>query len=81
MDLEIRQVHPGHFPKCGMALEPVHPTPDNAENPELADFRRRVWWTLLFTVVVVVLAMAGHPCRWFEASRQNWIELASATNE
>src|ERR1700727_2065695 len=26
VDVEIRQVGPGHCPKCGMALEPLMPT-------------------------------------------------------
>jgi Cu+-exporting ATPase len=47
MHPEIRQDHPGNCPKCGMALEPLLPEVDAAdENPELADFSRRFWWTL-----------------------------------
>ncbi len=75
MHPEVRQDHPGSCPKCGMALEPEQPALEEAENPELADFKRRFWWTLPFTVTVVVLAMAGHHYRWFEPSVQNWIEL------
>ena len=40
MHPEVRQDHPGNCPKCGMTLEPVLPTLDEDENPELADFRR-----------------------------------------
>ncbi|MFP6607831.1 MAG: heavy metal-binding domain-containing protein, partial [Myxococcota bacterium] len=29
-------------PLCGMALEPMAPSLDEAENPELVDFRRRL---------------------------------------
>ena len=75
MHPEIRQDHPGSCPKCGMALEPLMPTLDNDENPELADFRRRFWWTLPFSVVVTVLAMAGHRLALFAGDTQNWIEL------
>ncbi|MEP6971306.1 MAG: heavy metal-binding domain-containing protein, partial [Betaproteobacteria bacterium] len=60
MHPEIRQDHPGNCPKCGMTLEPEMPALDDEENPELVDFKRRFWWTLPFTVVVVTLAMAGH---------------------
>ena len=45
MHPEIRQDHPGSCPKCGMALEPVMPTLEDEENPELVDFSRRFWWT------------------------------------
>ena len=75
MHPEIRQDHPGNCPKCGMSLEPELPTLDEEENPELVDFKRRFWWTLPFSVVVMVLAMAGHGYGWFEPARQNWIEL------
>ena len=75
MHPEIRQDHPGNCPKCGMSLEPELPALDEEENPELVDFKRRFWWTLPFSVVVMVLAMAGHGYGWFEPARQNWIEL------
>ncbi|MDH4051578.1 MAG: heavy metal translocating P-type ATPase [Rubrivivax sp.] len=75
MHPEIRQDHPGDCPKCGMSLEPVMPTLDDDENPELADFSRRFWWTLPFSVAVMVLAMGGHRFGWFVPSVQTWIEL------
>ena len=75
MHPEIRQDHPGSCPKCGMSLEPMLPALDDEENPELADFTRRFWWTLPLSVVVLVLAMAGHSLRWFEPGTQTWIEL------
>ncbi len=75
MHPEICQDHPGNCPKCGMSLEPVMPALDEAENPELLDFQRRFWWTLPLTVVVAVLAMAGHRLAWFEMATQSWIEL------
>jgi Cu+-exporting ATPase len=75
MHPEVRQDHPGNCPKCGMTLEPVLPTLDEDENPELADFRRRFWWTLPLTLLVTLLAMVGHRLQWFEMATQSWIEL------
>jgi len=59
MHSEVRQLSPGTCPKCGMALEPVMPSADTGENPELADFRRRFWHTLPLTLVVTMIAMSG----------------------
>ena len=75
MHPEIRQDHPGNCPKCGMTLEPLLPELEEDENPELRDFRRRFWWTLPLTVVVTILAMAGHRLNWFDMAVQSWIEL------
>jgi Cu+-exporting ATPase len=76
MHPEIRQPQPGNCPICGMALEPMLPSLDDEENPELVDFRRRFWWTLPLTVVVTVLAMAGHRIFAAGLAGQSWIELA-----
>ncbi len=75
MHPEIRQDRPGNCPKCGMTLEPMLPTLEDEENPELANFLRRFWWTLPFTVAVAILAMAGHRLGWFEPRTQTWVEL------
>ena len=75
MHPEVRQDHPGACPKCGMALEPEMPTLDDGESPELTDFKRRFMWTLPLTVILTVLAMAGHRLQWFEMATQSWIEL------
>ncbi len=75
MHPEVRQDAPGACPKCGMALEPEMPTLDDGDSPELIDFKRRFYWTLPFTVIVVVLAMAGHRFEWFDGHTQSWIEL------
>ena len=76
MHPEIRQDRPGDCPKCGMTLEPVLPSLEDEENPELSDFQRRFWWTLPLTILVTVLAMFGHRLGWFEMGTQSWIELA-----
>ncbi|MCD9007103.1 heavy metal translocating P-type ATPase [Luteimonas sp. XNQY3] len=75
MHPQIRQDHPGHCPICGMALEPELPSLDD-DNPELRDFSRRFRWTLPLTLVVFVLAMAGHRLHLVGMATQSWIELA-----
>ncbi len=75
MHPEVRQDHPGSCPHCGMALEPEMPSLDEAENPELTDFRRRFWWTLPLSATVMLLAMLGHRLQWFDMQVQSWIEL------
>ncbi|TBN47128.1 heavy metal translocating P-type ATPase [Pseudomonas sp. BGI-2] len=79
MHPEIRQPDPGTCPKCGMALEPVMPGLEEEENPELKDFTRRFWWSLPLTVIVTVLAMAGHSLHLLYGTTQNWVELVLAT--
>jgi Cu+-exporting ATPase len=79
MHPEIRQPMLGTCPKCGMALEPEMPSLDDEENPELTDFRHRFWWTLPLTVIVTMLAMAGHRVALLAPQTQNWVELALAT--
>ncbi len=79
MHPEIRQDHPGNCPKCGMTLEPVMPSLEDEQNPELADFERRFWWTLPLTGVVFVLAMFGHRLQWMDMAVQSWVEFALAT--
>ncbi len=76
MHPEIRQDHPGTCPKCGMTLEPVMPTLDEEDDPELRDFQRRFWWTLPLTAVVTALAMAGHRVPGLDTGMQSWLELA-----
>ena len=75
MHPEIRQDQPGDCPKCGMTLEPVVPTLDDDENPELVSFTHRFWWTLPLTLSVFTLAMFGHRLGWFDMATQSWVEL------
>ncbi|WP_363318685.1 heavy metal translocating P-type ATPase [Rhodoferax sp.] len=79
MHPEVRQNHPGNCPKCGMALESVLPTLDEDDNTELRDFQRRFWYSLPLTVVVFVLAMAGHRQSWLSVTQQSWLELVLAS--
>ena len=75
MHPEVRQAHPGNCPKCGMTLEAEMPTLEEGESPELADFKRRFYWTLPLTIVVTALAMVGHRLNWFSMATQSWLEL------
>lgn len=77
MHPEVRQKGPGTCPKCGMALEPEMPALDDAEDPELVDFRRRFWVSVPFTLSVFALAMFGHG--WLPMGWHNWVELLLAT--
>ncbi|CAM5376919.1 Cu+-exporting ATPase OS=Eoetvoesiella caeni OX=645616 GN=DFR37_12710 PE=3 SV=1 [Eoetvoesiella caeni] len=79
MHPQIRQDHPGHCPICGMSLEAELPTLEEDENPELKDFRRRFWWSLPLTIIVVGLAMSMHFVHWFEGGTQSWVELILTT--
>jgi len=79
MHPEVRQPGPGTCPKCGMALEPVLPELAEGENPELRDFRRRLWWPLPLTVMVTVIAMAGASFEDLLGAAKPWVEFALAT--
>jgi len=57
MHPEVQEQGPGHCSDCGCALEPVTVTAEPEENPELTDFRRRLWVAAPLTVAVLVLAM------------------------
>ena len=79
MHPQIKQPVPGSCPICGMALEPMMPSLEEEENPELVDFRRRFWWTLPLTFAVTLLAMGAHQFFPQGIAYQNWIELALST--
>lgn len=75
MHPQVRQATAGDCPICGMALEPLMPTLDEGPDPQLASFTRRFWWTLPLSIIVVVLAMAGHYIRGMPANVRTWLEL------
>jgi Cu+-exporting ATPase len=79
MHPEIVRDAPGSCPICGMALEPMMPSLEGGENPELTDFRRRFWWTLPFSLVVLTLSMFGHQFSMIAVETRTWIELALST--
>jgi Cu+-exporting ATPase len=75
MHPEIVRDAPGHCPICGMALEPMMPSVDDEEFPELRDFSRRFWWTLPLTIVVLALTTIGHRLDLMTADQRSWLEL------
>ena len=75
MHPQIVRDGPGSCPICGMALEPMMPSLDEDENPELVDFRRRFWWTLPLSLMVLGLAMFGHRVASVPSATRTWLEL------
>lgn len=84
MHPEVVRDEPGACPICGMALEPRVVQVDAEENPELADMRRRFWWSALLTVPLFVLGMGemipGDPIgNVLPHGWRNFLQLALAT--
>nr|WP_275401786.1 heavy metal translocating P-type ATPase [Sphingomonas flavalba] len=59
MHPEIRRDGPASCPLCGMALEPEAPSLDDAPNPELVDFTRRLWVAGTLAVPLLFVSMLG----------------------
>ena len=78
MHPQIRQDHPGNCPICGMALEPLEPSLNDAPNPELIDMTRRFWVSAGLTLPLVVLALAMEVFS-VHVPQSTWIGLALAT--
>ncbi len=57
MHPQIVREGPGSCPICGMALEPMMPTGEDAENPELRDMTRRFWVAVALSVPLLAIAM------------------------
>ncbi|NDV02015.1 heavy metal translocating P-type ATPase [Pseudoroseicyclus tamaricis] len=83
MDPEIVQDHPGDCPICGMALEPMMPSADAGPNPELVDFRRRLWIAGPLAAAVFLLEMGSHVglpfADWIGHRAFGWVQFALAT--
>ncbi|MEM7545526.1 MAG: heavy metal translocating P-type ATPase [Pseudomonadota bacterium] len=79
MDPEIITDYPADCPICGMALEPMMPSLDDGPNPELVDFRQRLWLGAPLALVVFVLEMGSHLglpfADWLGPAHQ-WLQLA-----
>ncbi len=59
MHPEVVRDAPGSCPICGMALEPKTVMPEEVENPELTDMKRRFIASVALTVPVFLIAMSG----------------------
>jgi len=74
---------PAACPHCGMALEPLTPTPAPAVDPELADFSRRLLIAVALTLPLLVVAMGPlvglRVGRWLSPTVSRWLQLALAT--
>ncbi|MDE0033863.1 MAG: heavy metal translocating P-type ATPase [Deltaproteobacteria bacterium] len=83
MDPEIIRDEPGDCPICGMALEPMMPSADAGPNPELADFRRRLWIGAPLGLATLVLEMGGHlglpMAEWLGPLLHVWLQFLLAT--
>ncbi len=83
MDPEIVRDAPGDCPICGMALEPMMPSVDAGPNPELADFRRRLWIGAPLGLATLVLEMGGHlglpMAEWLGPLLHVWLQFLLAT--
>ncbi len=83
MDPEIVRDAPGDCPICGMALEPMLPTADAGPNPELVDFRRRLWIGAPLGLATLILEMGGHlglpVAEWLGPRLHVWLQFLLAT--
>jgi Cu+-exporting ATPase len=85
MHPQVRQIHPGSCPICGMGLELESAAmAEEAPNPELVDFTRRFWVGTVLTLPLLILTMG--PLIGFAGVREIfgeratlWIELALGT--
>src|SRR5579883_903891 len=84
MHPEILRDAPGSCPLCGMALEPLAPTGDEVENPELALMTRRFWLGVALSLPLLILSMAsdmagGGLAHLLSPRAAIWVQLALAT--
>jgi Cu+-exporting ATPase len=83
MDPEIVQEEFGDCPICGMALEPMTPSADAGLNPELLDFRRRLWIGGPLALAVFLLEMGSHIgipfAHWLGPHLHVWLQALLAT--
>lgn len=80
MHPEVVSDHAGTCPKCGMALEPRTVEVEEQENPELTDFRRRLWISVALTVPVFIAAMSGMALEHLVGGRTlHWLEMTLST--
>ncbi len=81
MHPDVKQMGPGSCPICGMALEPIEVSMgDDAPNPELVDFSRRLKGAVALSIPLLILAMGemipGNPFHsWLPGNTANWVQL------
>jgi P-type Cu+ transporter len=78
MHPQIRQAVPGACPICGMALEPEAPSLEDAPNPELVDFTRRLWVGGVLSIPLLLLSMGADMSglHLVSMSASPWVQLA-----
>ncbi|RRS30055.1 MAG: copper ABC transporter ATPase [Epsilonproteobacteria bacterium (ex Lamellibrachia satsuma)] len=85
MHPEIQQEGPGNCPICGMALEPMTVSmEDAAENEELKDMTRRFWVSTILALPVFIIAMVADLApqwlpSWLSMRAIQWTEFVLAT--
>jgi Cu+-exporting ATPase len=82
MHPEIVQDMPGSCPKCGMALVPIAGSGE-ADDTELRDLTRRLWFGVGLAIPLVVLAMSPmvgiHDLFGLQPRARGWIEFLLGT--
>ena len=81
MHPEIRRDGPGTCPICGMGLEPLEPSLEEATNPELIDMSRRFWVSAVLSIPLVILTFGAELLGWepLPMRQSLWLQLALAT--
>lgn len=81
MHPSVRQNGPGACPICGMALEPVQATAEQDANPELRDFMRRLWVSVILSVPLLLVSMDGEmlSLHLVPTALSPWIQLLLTT--
>jgi Cu+-exporting ATPase len=84
MHPQIRRNAPDACPICGMALEPLQPTPEGGPSPELEDMTRRFWIGAALALPTLILEMGSHlPAlnlhHYVPPLVSMWIQFALAT--
>lgn len=82
MHPEVIRSEPGSCPICGMDLEPLIETDE--QNAELTNMSKRFWVSLIFTLPVLISAMAAEffpreMANIINPSLRQWIEMILAT--
>ena len=81
MHPEIRRDRPGSCPICGMALEPLNVSLDDADDSELRSMLLRFWIGVALTVPLLVVTMSEFfaPALAAWGARAGWFQAALAT--